>query len=64
MMYAVINTKSGAIYHLSSNRRECESKVTDLNALYEDDIVDVIRVPMLMLDDWGLQLLEYYKEVK
>lgn len=64
MMHAVINIKSGAIYFLSSNFSECIIKRDDFNYLYEDNIVEVIPVPMLMLDDFGLQLLEYYKEVK
>lgn len=58
MMYAVINTKSGAIYYLSSNIKSCSAMVVDLNALYEDNCVEAIRVPMLMLDDWGIQLLK------
>lgn len=65
MMYAVLNTQSGVIYRISTSFDSCKTWIDDMSLIYEAGCLAIVKIPMLMLDSWGLELLEYYnKEVK
>ena len=60
MMYAVITVETGVIRLMSFSYVECIERVNFYNSY--DDLCVIVKVPQLMLDDFGAQLLALHKE--
>ena len=59
-MYATISREFGVIRHISWYREECEACMYE--QAHNGDSCAVVEIPQLMLDDFGSQLLEFWKE--
>ena len=54
-MYAVVNVEHGVIRLMSHSYEECIEHVNFCNSV--DDQCVIIKVPQLMLDQFGMELL-------